>query len=119
MVNTSTKIGNYEFKNCIMNAAGVLCYDKSELEQVLNSEAGTFVTKTATLNPREGNPTPRYKNTSLGSINSMGLPNLGFDYYLDYLLELQKESPDRTFIFSLVGLSKEETHTLKKVILKV
>lgn len=114
MVNTSTKIGNYEFKNCIMNAAGVLCYDKSELEQVLNSEAGTFVTKTATLNPREGNPTPRYKNTSLGSINSMGLPNLGFDYYLDYLLELQKESPDRTFIFSLVGLSKEETHTLLK-----
>ncbi|CAM3080523.1 dihydroorotate oxidase [Streptobacillus felis] len=114
MITTKTRIGNFEFNNCIMNAAGVYCYDKEELEKVLNSEAGTFVTKTATLNVREGNPTPRYKDTELGSINSMGLPNLGFDYYLDYLLELQDKYPNRTFIFSLVGLSKEETHTLLK-----
>ena len=44
----------------------------------------------------------------------MGLPNLGFDYYLDYLLELQKTHPDRTFFFSLVGMSTEDTHTLLK-----
>ena len=90
MTSTKTKIANFEFDNCIMNAAGVLCYDKDELTKILNSAAGTFVTKTATLEPREGNPEPRYHDTKLGSINSMGLPNLGFDYYLDYLLELKK-----------------------------
>ena len=114
MATTKTKIGNFEFENCFMNAAGVYCYDKNELEQVINSAAGTFVTKTATLQSRPGNPEPRYHDTALGSINSMGLPNLGFDYYLDYLLELQKTHPDRTFFFSLVGMSTEDTHTLLK-----
>ncbi|MCB6442808.1 dihydroorotate oxidase, partial [Streptococcus salivarius] len=74
------------------------------------------VTKTATLEFRQGNPEPRYQDVPLGSINSMGLPNNGLDYYLDYLLELQESEPNRTFFLSLVGMSPEETHTiLKKV----
>ena len=68
-----------------------------ELEEVKNSAAGTFVTKTATLEFRAGNPEPRYQDVPLGSINSMGLPNQGLDYYLNYLLELQETDPDRTF----------------------
>ena len=114
MSSTKTTIGNYEFENCLMNAAGVYCYDRNELEQIINSDAGTFVTKSATLNPREGNPLPRYYDTKLGCINSMGLPNLGIDYYLNYLLELQKTHPNRTFFLSLTGLSSEEIHTLLK-----
>ncbi|MBM9832238.1 dihydroorotate oxidase, partial [Enterococcus faecalis] len=62
------------------------------------------------------NPEPRYHDVPLGSINSMGLPNQGLDYYLDYLLELQDTAPEETFFLSLVGLSPDETHTiLKKV----
>ena len=66
------------------------------------------------MQARAGNPEPRYQDVPLGSINSMGLPNHGLDYYLDYLLDLQKIEPDRTFFLSLVGLSPEETHTLLK-----
>ena len=44
----------------------------------------------------------------------MGLPNLGFDYYLNFLLELKKTHPERTFFFSLVGMSQTDTHTLLK-----
>ncbi len=116
MVSTATTLGGFSFDNCLMNAAGVWCMTKEELDGVKNSAAGTFVTKTATLEYREGNPEPRYKNVPLGSINSMGLPNQGLDYYLDYLLELQEEEPERTFVLSLVGMSPDETHTiLKKV----
>ncbi|NQL62856.1 dihydroorotate oxidase [Streptococcus suis] len=116
MVSTATTLGGFSFDNCVMNAAGVWCMTKEELDGVKNSAAGTFVTKTATLEYREGNPEPRYKNIPLGSINSMGLPNQGLDYYLDYLLELQEEEPERTFVLSLVGMSPDETHTiLKKV----
>ncbi|HEL2576671.1 TPA: dihydroorotate oxidase [Streptococcus suis] len=116
MVSTATTLGGFSFDNCLMNAAGVWCMTKEELDGVKNSAAGTFVTKTATLAYREGNPEPRYKNIPLGSINSMGLPNQGLDYYLDYLLELQEEEPERTFVLSLVGMSPDETHTiLKKV----
>ncbi|MBZ2156541.1 dihydroorotate oxidase [Streptococcus anginosus] len=114
MSSTQTQIAGFTFNNCLMNAAGVACMTIEELEEVKNSPAGTFVTKTATLQARAGNPEPRYQDVLLGSINSMGLPNHGLDYYLDYLLELQQTEPNRTFFLSLVGLSLEETHALLK-----
>ena len=114
MVSTQTQIAGFSFDNCLMNAAGVVCMTIEELEEVKDSAAGTFVTKTATLQARAGNPEPRYQDVPLGSINSMGLPNHGLDYYLDYLLELQQTEPNRTFFLSLVGLSLEETHALLK-----
>lgn len=114
MVSTKTVLGGFEFDNCLMNAAGVWCMTKEELEGVKDSAAGTFVTKTATLDYRAGNPEPRYQNVPLGSINSMGLPNQGLDYYLDYLLELQAHEPERTFVLSLVGMSPDETHAILK-----
>ena len=112
MPSTATVLAGVSFKNCLMNAAGVACMTHEELEGVKESAAGTFVTKTATLAARAGNPEPRYVNVPLGSINSMGLPNQGLEYYLDYLLELQDSEPERTFILSVVGMSPEETHEI-------
>ena len=105
MVSLKTQIAGFSFDNCLMNAAGVACMTVEELEAVRQSPAGTFVTKTATLASRQGNPEPRYRDVPLGSINSMGLPNQGMDYYLDYLLTLRESQPERTFFLSLVGLS--------------
>ena len=107
-------VAGFSFDNCLMNAAGVACMTVEELEEVRQSAAGSFVTKTATLEARAGNPEPRYRDVPLGSINSMGLPNQGIDYYLDYLLSLQESQPERTFFLSLVGMSPDETHTLLK-----
>lgn len=116
MVSTATKIGDFSFKNCLMNAAGVYCMTREELAQVEQSSAGSFVTKTGTLEARPGNPEPRYIDVTLGSINSMGLPNNGFQYYLDYVTELQDLPNSKPHFLSLVGLSPEETHIiLKKV----
>jgi len=41
-----------------------------------------FVSKTITLQPRDGNPPPRLYETPAGMINSIGLPNKGLDGYL-------------------------------------
>jgi dihydroorotate dehydrogenase (NAD+) catalytic subunit len=41
-----------------------------------------YVSKTITLEPREGNPPPRLWETSGGLINSIGLPNKGLQGYL-------------------------------------
>lgn len=114
MPSLRTQIAGFSFDNCLMNAAGVACMTVEELEEVRQSAAGSFVTKTATLEARAGNPEPRYRDVPLGSINSMGLPNQGIDYYLDYLLSLQESHPERTFFLSLVGMSPNETHTLLK-----
>lgn len=114
MPSLRTQIAGFSFDNCLMNAAGVACMTVEELEEVRQSAAGSFVTKTATLEARAGNPEPRYRDVPLGSINSMGLPNQGIDYYMDYLLSLQESQPERTFFLSLVGMSPDETHTLLK-----
>ncbi|MFC3927486.1 dihydroorotate oxidase [Streptococcus caprae] len=116
MVSTATQIGDFHFDNCLMNAAGVYCMTREELAEVDASAAGSFVTKTGTLAARAGNPEPRYVDTDLGSINSMGLPNQGFQYYLEYVTELQNQPGSKHHILSLVGLSPDETHTILKTV---
>ncbi len=43
-----------------------------------------FVSKTITLEPRQGNPPPRLWETPAGMINSIGLPNRGLAGYLEH-----------------------------------
>lgn len=116
MVSTATKIGSFTFDNCLMNAAGVYCMTREELLEIEASAAGSFVTKTGTLNARPGNPEPRYADTLLGSINSMGLPNHGYQYYLDFVTELQNNPDSKPHFLSLVGLSQDETHAILKAV---
>lgn len=113
---TQTRIGKYAFENCLMNASGIHCSNAKELDELDQTLAGTFVTKTATLEPRDGNPEPRYDWNDFGSINSMGLPNLGLDYYLDYVIKKELENPNKPYFLSVTGLTQEEIHqVLNKV----
>lgn len=101
-------IQNFNFDHILLNAAGVMCQTKAELDTVLASNyTGAVVTKSATPALREGNPTPRYYEMAqnLGTINSMGLPNAGFDYYMDYVSQKQTDKP---IFFSIAGLSKQD-----------
>ena len=114
MVSTKTQIAGFEFDNCLMNAAGVACMTIEELEGVKDSAAGTFVTKTATLDFRQGNPEPRYQDVPLGSINSMGLPNKGLDYYLDYLWICRKRAKPNFLPISSWHVSRGNPYYLEK-----
>lgn len=102
-----TTFAHTKFANPFMNASGVHCMTIEDLQELEKSDAGAYITKSCTLEKREGNPSPRYVDLALGSINSMGLPNLGFDYYLDHVLEVQQNQDKPTF-FSIAGMSPEE-----------
>lgn len=102
-----TTFFNHTFANPFMNASGVHCMTTTELVELEQSNAGAFITKSCTLNERAGNPEPRYFDVPLGSINSMGLPNRGFDYYLDYVLNYEKQQTQPLF-FSIAGMSAAE-----------
>ncbi|MFZ2811421.1 MAG: dihydroorotate oxidase, partial [Lactococcus raffinolactis] len=93
----------HTYDNPFMNASGVHCMTTAELDALADSAAGSFVTKSATAEAREGNPEPRYVNVDLGSINSMGLPNLGLNYYLDYAIKRQASHPDQPFVMSVAS----------------
>lgn len=56
MISTRTRIAGFAFDNCIMNAAGVYDYTAAELDAMQQSAAATFVTKSATVVPRELQP---------------------------------------------------------------
>ena len=104
-MNLSTSFAQHTFDNCLMNASGAKCMVLEDLESLLNSDSGALVTKSATISERAGNPEPRYVEIPLGSINSMGLPNKGFEFYLDFTLKNQNKKP---IFISLAGLSMEE-----------
>lgn len=68
----------------ITNASGPLSVTREELEALGRSGSGAIVTKSMTHCPREGNPEPRlaaHLDGEKGSINSMGLNNLGYRGY--------------------------------------
>ncbi len=110
----STTLANTFLPNCLMNASGVWCMQKEELSQLAQTNVGAIVTKSCTLEYREGNPSPRYANIPQGSINSMGLPNNGINYYLNFIEENEKQN-DKLVILSVAGLSHNENVELLKI----
>ena len=70
-----------------------------------------FVSKTVTLEPREGNPPPRLWELPGGMINSIGLPNKGLDGYLKHDLPQLAELPV-PLIVNVMGSRREEVAQL-------
>ncbi|POA98676.1 dihydroorotate oxidase [Chromobacterium sinusclupearum] len=100
---------------CLYNASGVWCREEDELETVRASAAAAVISKSATLHAREGNPEPRYYRTALGSINSMGLPNRGFAYYLDYARRYDYGCGKPLFL-SLSGMTLDDNLTMLRTL---
>ncbi len=113
-VDLTTTIGGVRFPSCFMNASGALCVTPEELDALGRSRAGAIVTKSMTVEPREGNPTPRYYGFPSGSINSMGLPNLGYRAYEVLIPRLRAHG--KPVIASVAGLCEEDFVTIARAI---
>ncbi|WP_176698215.1 dihydroorotate oxidase [Candidatus Nitrospira nitrosa] len=114
MMNLSTTIAGVMFPSCFMNAAGALCVTREELEALGGSTAGAIVTKSMTIEPRQGNPEPRYYGFPGGSINSMGLPNLGYRAYAELIPQLKRFG--KPVIASVAGLTEDDFPTIAETI---
>lgn len=106
MTDVSTTIAGVKFPSCFMNAAGALCVTREELVSLGQSRAGGIVTKSMTIEARQGNPEPRYYGFPGGSINSMGLPNLGYRAYAEMIPELKRFG--KPVVASVSGLCEED-----------
>jgi dihydroorotate dehydrogenase (NAD+) catalytic subunit len=72
-----------------------------------------FVSKTVTLEPRQGNPPPRLWEVASGMMNSIGLPNKGLHGYLAQdLPELAELGVP--LIVNVMGFSRDEVTALVK-----
>ncbi len=77
----ATEFCGIELANPLVNGSGTL---DALVAGTLG--LGAFVTKTVTLNPREGNPPPRIAETPSGMINSIGLANPGLERFCAHTL---------------------------------
>jgi dihydroorotate dehydrogenase (fumarate) len=93
-----TNLFGIQFENCLSNASGVYCMKNSEMESLNSSECAGIISKSCSIMKRFGNPEPRYYESTMGTINSMGLPNEGYQYYIDNIGRF-----DKPYIISVAG----------------
>ena len=74
-----------------------------------------FVSKTLTLEPRDGNPPPRLFETAAGMINSIGLPNKGLAGYLAQDLPKLAQLPV-PLITNVMGATGDEIAALVEAV---
>jgi dihydroorotate dehydrogenase len=81
------------FKNPILNSSGCWCNTKKQIEKLYNSDLGGVVLKTCSLYSNDGNSEINYYHDKIDNIklNCKGLPNMGYEYYKNIILEFNKK----------------------------
>lgn len=105
--NLSTILGKLNLKNPVMTASGTFGYGEEYAELIDIERLGAIVTKTVTLEPREGNPPPRTRETASGLLNSIGLENCGVETFIKDKLPFLR-GLDTAIIVSIGGERPEE-----------
>ena len=100
-------------KNPVMALSGTFGYAEEMKDFVDINRLGAIVTKTITLNPREGNPTPRIVETPSGMLNSIGLENKGLKDFIQNKMPFLKKLRTNVVV-SIAGFSIEEFEKLTK-----
>jgi len=89
--NFSIEIGKLKLNNPVMVASGTFGYAEEFQDFMDLKKLGAIVTKTITLKPRKGNPSPRTCETAAGMLNSIGLENPGLDIFIKDKLPFLKK----------------------------
>lgn len=112
-IDLKVKIGNVVFPGCVWAASGTFG-NIEEFAQLLKLERiGAAVTKTITLEPREGNPPPRIIETSSGIVNSIGLANSGVGEFTEKIYPGIESLPVAKIV-SVAGSTKKEILSLSE-----
>jgi len=87
-VDISVDFAGLRLANPVFAASGTCGY-ADELGDFMDvNSLGGFITKSITLKPRKGNPTPRIVETDAGMLNAIGLANVGLDRFIEEKLPI-------------------------------
>jgi dihydroorotate dehydrogenase (NAD+) catalytic subunit len=104
-----------ELEHPIINASGT--FDAIAAHRAFGDDVlerfpfAAFVSKTVTLEPRQGNPPPRLWEVPAGLINSIGLPNKGLEGYLAEDLPRLAQLPV-PLVVNVMGFTREQVAEL-------
>ena len=103
----SVEVAGVRFSNPVLTASGTFGYGEEYDALIDLSRLGGIVTKSVTLEPREGNPPPRTVETPAGMLNAIGLANVGVDRFIKEKLRFLRRQNTR-IIVNVAGRSVDE-----------
>jgi dihydroorotate dehydrogenase (NAD+) catalytic subunit len=101
------KLFGKQFKNPVWVASGTFGYGEEYAELYDVSKLGAIVTKSITLEPRQGHPPPRVVETPSGMLNAIGLQNVGVDNFIKEKLPYLRGLKTRVIV-NIAGSSINE-----------
>lgn len=109
-------LAGIKLEHPIMNAAGT-CKLVEHVEKLSNSNTAAIMVGSFTMERREGNEGEVYWSTPGFSLNSLGLPNPGADYYRENLPKMVSIAHDagKPLFVSLAGFTRWEYVDLCKL----
>ncbi|MEW6053609.1 MAG: dihydroorotate dehydrogenase [Nitrospirota bacterium] len=108
-------IGRLPLKNPVMTASGTFGYGEEYAEFVDLNLLGAVVVKGISLNPKEGNPSPRICETPCGMMNAIGLQNVGLKKFLKEKLPYLRQFDTRVVV-NILGNTIQEYVRLAKAL---
>lgn len=114
-VDMTTSLGSFALPSPVLTASGCAAAGR-ELDQFFDiTQLGAVVTKSITMEPRSGRPTPRMAETPSGMLNSIGLQGPGVQHFIKNDLEWLRERGARTVV-SIAGGTVEEFTQISKIL---
>ncbi|MBU0711992.1 dihydroorotate dehydrogenase [bacterium] len=112
MIDLRVDLGkNLVLSNPVLTASGTFGYG-DELVEILDiNRFGGIVTKSLSLEPRIGNPSPRIVETVSGMINSIGLANIGLEAFLEQKKPFLRELNCKVIV-NIAAKTEEEFGTV-------
>ncbi len=111
MSNLNTKLGPLDLQTPFFAASGTFGYGSEYAPIVDLKNLGAVVTKSLSVLPREGNPTPRIWETPSGMLNAIGLENCGLECFIEKRCPELAELPTKVLV-NVVGNTIEEYATI-------
>ena len=97
-VNLTVDFAGLKLATPVLTASGTSGY-ADELGEFMDlSNLGGITTKSISLEPRKGNPTPRIVETSSGMLNAIGLANMGLEQFLQEKIPILEKLNTKIFV---------------------
>ena len=110
-IDISVDFAGVRLANPVFTASGTCGY-ADELSDFMDIKSlGGFITKSITLKPRKGHPTPRIVETDAGMLNAIGLANIGLDKFIEEKLPVISQMSIPVFV-NVAGETIEEYATI-------
>ena len=111
MPDLNARLGPLALKTPFLTASGTFGYGGEYAPVVDLRNLGAVVTKSLSVHPREGNPSPRIWETPSGMLNAIGLENCGLERFIEDRCPELADLPTRILV-NVVGNTIDDYATI-------